>query len=34
MLARFHQQAATDSDYDSDQDNWLDDTPENDSPEL
>ena len=34
MLARFHQQAAADSDYDNDQDTWLDDTPENDSPEL
>ena len=34
MLARFHQQAATDNDYDNDQDTWIDDTPENDSPEL
>ena len=34
MVARIRQQAAADSDYDNDQDNWLDDTPENDSPEL
>ena len=34
MLARFHQQAAADSDYDNDQDNWLDNAPESEGPEL
>ena len=34
MLARFHQQAATDNDYDNDQDNWLDNAPESEGPEL
>lgn len=34
MLARFHQQAATDSDYDNDQDNWLDNASESEGPEL
>ncbi|MDK4237221.1 hypothetical protein QPX44_07080 [Corynebacterium pseudodiphtheriticum] len=32
MAARIHQQAAADSDYD--QDNWLDNIPESEGPEL
>lgn len=34
MVARIHQQAAADSDYDNDQDNWLDNAPEGEGPEL
>ena len=32
LAARIHQQAAADSDYD--QDNWLDNIPESEGPEL
>jgi len=34
MGTRIHQQAAADSAYDNDQDNWLDNTPEFEGPEL
>lgn len=34
MGTRIHQQAAADSDYDNDQDNWLDNAPEGEGPEL
>lgn len=34
MVARIHQQAAADSDYDNDQDNWLDNAAEGEGPEL
>ncbi|WP_410764720.1 MobF family relaxase (plasmid) [Corynebacterium rhinophilum] len=34
MVSRIHQQAAADYDYENDQDNWLDNTPSNDGPEL
>ena len=34
MVSRIHQQAAADNDYDNAPDNWLDNTPSNDGPEL
>ena len=34
MVARIRQQAAADSDYDNDQDNWLDNAAEGEGPEL
>ena len=34
MVARIHQQAAADSDYNNDQDNWVDNAPESEGPEL
>lgn len=34
MAARIHQQAAAGNDYDNAPDNWLDDAPENEGPEL
>ena len=34
MASRIYQQAAADNDYGNDQDNWLDNTPSDDGPEL
>ena len=34
MASRIHQQAAADNDYGNDEDNWLDNAPNNEGPEL